>query len=209
MRTGPRGSLPCDAWPRRRRCGCVGGDARRGAVAHPGIEFEEGQLDDLPIDEGSLAGVVCWYSIIYTPPECLGDAFAELGRVLSPGGYLLVAFQAGSGEPVHRTDAHGTGFSLTSLSAQPRRRDRSPGAGRARGARHGAPGTRVRPRDDTAGVRHRASDVIPAPTGSIPGSGAVELREHPSVGAVTHRHSPVTRDSLTGCRISSWRLSGT
>jgi len=82
--------------------------------AHPSIEFEEGQLDDLPIDEGSLAGVVCWYSIIYTPPECLGAAFAEVVRVLSRGGYLLVAFQAGSGEPVDRTDAHGTGFSLTS-----------------------------------------------------------------------------------------------
>jgi ubiquinone/menaquinone biosynthesis C-methylase UbiE len=54
-------------------------------IAHPDISFEEGRLDDLPIDEGSLAGVVCWYSIIYTPPECLGDAFTELDRVLSPG----------------------------------------------------------------------------------------------------------------------------
>ena len=55
-------------------------------VAHPDISFEEGHLDDLPIDEGSLAGVVCWYSIIYTPPECLGDAFSELERVLTPRG---------------------------------------------------------------------------------------------------------------------------
>lgn len=83
-------------------------------IAHPALEFEEGQLDDLPIDEGSLGGVVCWYSIIYTPPERLGDAFAEVGRVLVRGGYLLVAFQAGDGEPVHRADAHGTGLSLTS-----------------------------------------------------------------------------------------------
>ena len=84
-------------------------------IAHPDISFEEGHLDDLPIGEGSLAGVVCWYSIIYTPPERLGDAFTELERVLMPRGYLLVAFQAGSGEPVHRTDAHGTGLSLTSF----------------------------------------------------------------------------------------------
>jgi ubiquinone/menaquinone biosynthesis C-methylase UbiE len=67
-------------------------------LAHPDINFEEGRLDDLPIADGSLAGVVCWYSIIYTPPECLGDSFTELERVLTPGGYLLVAFQAGSGE---------------------------------------------------------------------------------------------------------------
>jgi ubiquinone/menaquinone biosynthesis C-methylase UbiE len=83
-------------------------------IAHPGIEFEEGRLDDLPVDEGSLGGVVCWYSIIYTPPECLGDVFAEVVRVLNRAGYLLVTFQAGDGEPVHRTDAHGTGRSLTS-----------------------------------------------------------------------------------------------
>jgi SAM-dependent methyltransferase len=83
-------------------------------IAHPGIEFDEGRLDDLPIDEGSLAGVVCWYSIIHTPPGCLGDVFAEAVRVLVRGGYLLVAFQAGDGEALHRTDAHGTGFSLTS-----------------------------------------------------------------------------------------------
>lgn len=82
--------------------------------AHPEVSFEEGQLDDLPVDSGSLAGVVCWYSIIYTPPECLGDAFTELERVLGPGGYLLVAFQAGRSEPVHRTDVQGTALSLTS-----------------------------------------------------------------------------------------------
>ena len=84
-------------------------------IAHPDIRFEEGQLDDLPIAEESLAGVVCWYSIIYTPPEHLGDAFAELARVLRPGGYLLLAFQAGSGEHVLRTDAHRTALSLTSF----------------------------------------------------------------------------------------------
>ncbi len=84
-------------------------------AAHPDIEFEEGRLDHLPIDKGSLAGVVCWYSIIYTPPDRLGDAFAELERVLRPGGHLLVAFQAGGGEPVQRTNVHGTDLSLTSF----------------------------------------------------------------------------------------------
>ena len=84
-------------------------------IAHPDIAFEEGRLDHLPIDDGSLAGVVCWYSIISTPPERLEDAFAELGRVVHPGGYLLVAFQAGNGEPVHRTDAYGTALALTNF----------------------------------------------------------------------------------------------
>ena len=82
--------------------------------AHPEIEFEEGRLDDLPVAEGSLAGVVCWYSIIYTPPSHLGDVLTEIERVLSPTGYLLLAFQAGNGEAVHNDDAYGTGVALTS-----------------------------------------------------------------------------------------------
>jgi ubiquinone/menaquinone biosynthesis C-methylase UbiE len=82
-------------------------------TAHPHIEFKEGQLDALPIETGVLAGAVCWYSIIYTPPDRLAEAFGELARVLRSGGYLLLAFQA-EGEPLHRADAHGTHLPLTS-----------------------------------------------------------------------------------------------
>jgi ubiquinone/menaquinone biosynthesis C-methylase UbiE len=82
-------------------------------TAHPHIKFEEGQLDALPIETGVLAGAVCWYSIIYTPSDRLAEAFGELARVLIPGGYLLLAFQA-EGEPVHRADAQGTHLPLTS-----------------------------------------------------------------------------------------------
>jgi ubiquinone/menaquinone biosynthesis C-methylase UbiE len=82
-------------------------------TAHPHIKFEEGQLDVLPIETGMLAGAVCWYSIIYTPPDRLAEAFGELKRVLVPGGFLLLAFQA-EGEPIHRAAAHGTHLPLTS-----------------------------------------------------------------------------------------------
>jgi ubiquinone/menaquinone biosynthesis C-methylase UbiE len=83
------------------------------STAHPDIEFKEGQLDALPIETGVLAGAVCWYSIIYTPPDRLDEAFDELARVLIPGGYLLLAFQA-EDEPLHREDAFGTHLPLTS-----------------------------------------------------------------------------------------------
>jgi len=86
----------------------------RARVAHPAIAFEEGRLEDLPIADASLAGAVCWYSIIHTPPAGLDAVFAELCRVLEPGGHLLLAFQAGSGDAVRRADAHGTGLPLTS-----------------------------------------------------------------------------------------------
>lgn len=82
-------------------------------TAHPGIPFEEGQLDALPIETGALAGAVCWYSIIYTPRHRLNGAFEELARVLRPGGVLLLAFQT-EGMQVHREDAYGTCLPLTS-----------------------------------------------------------------------------------------------
>lgn len=81
--------------------------------AHPHIKFDEGELNALPFETGVFAGAVCWYSIIYTPPDSLAEAFGELARVLMPGGYLLLAFQA-EDEPVHRTNAHGTRLPLTS-----------------------------------------------------------------------------------------------
>jgi SAM-dependent methyltransferase len=81
--------------------------------AHPHIKFEEGQLDALPFETGMLAGAVCWYSVIHTPPDRLVEAFHELSRVLIPGGYLLLAFQA-EDEPLHRADAYDTKLPLTS-----------------------------------------------------------------------------------------------
>lgn len=87
--------------------------------AHPEIRFHEGRLTALPVPDHSLAGVVCWYSIIHTPPEHLDDVFAELKRVLAHQGHLLVAFQAGDGECVCLSDAYGTGLSLTSYRHSP------------------------------------------------------------------------------------------
>lgn len=86
----------------------------RARCAHSNIPFARGQLDELPIATGALAGATCWYSIIHTPPERLADTLEELHRVLEPGGHLLLAFQANGGEAVHRPDAHGTGLPFTS-----------------------------------------------------------------------------------------------
>ncbi len=86
----------------------------RAREAHPHIRFEQGRLDDLPFLDRSLAGAVCWYSIIYTPPDLLAQVFEEIARVLVSGGLLLLAFQAGAGDAVVNTNAHGTGLSLKS-----------------------------------------------------------------------------------------------
>ncbi|GGS54705.1 methyltransferase domain-containing protein [Streptomyces griseoviridis] len=64
---------------------------------HPGLRFEQGSMLELDLPDGSLAGAVSWYSSIHTPRERLPDLFAEVGRVLAPGGHLLLAFQVGDG----------------------------------------------------------------------------------------------------------------
>jgi ubiquinone/menaquinone biosynthesis C-methylase UbiE len=81
--------------------------------AHPHIHFEEGRLDKLPFGHGALGGAVCWYSIIYTPPQLLDEAFTELKRVLVPAGCVLLAFQAGGGETVQQGKTLGLARSMT------------------------------------------------------------------------------------------------
>lgn len=79
--------------------------------AHPGLRFDVGTMTALDLPDGALAGVVAWYSIIHTPPERLPEAFAELHRVLAPGGRLLVAFQVRA-EPVHVSEGFGRAVAL-------------------------------------------------------------------------------------------------
>lgn len=67
---------------------------------YPDLRFDEGSMLNLGLPDGALAGVVSWYSIIHTPAELLPDLFAELHRLLAPGGHLLLAFQVGD-EPLH------------------------------------------------------------------------------------------------------------
>jgi ubiquinone/menaquinone biosynthesis C-methylase UbiE len=65
---------------------------------YPDFEFEVADLRQLPFADASLAGVVCWYSLMYLPPSDRPAAFAELVRVVTPGGYLVSAFKAGDGQ---------------------------------------------------------------------------------------------------------------
>ena len=90
-------------------------EARR---RYPHLRFVEGSLTALEVAAGSLAGALAWYSTIHLPPARLPAAFAELVRVLAPGGHLLVAFQVGDDAPV-REEAFGRPISLAFHRWQP------------------------------------------------------------------------------------------
>lgn len=62
---------------------------------YPDLRFDVGSMNALDLVDGSLGGIVAWYSIIHTPPEVLPTVFAEFHRVLAPGGHLLLGFHVG------------------------------------------------------------------------------------------------------------------
>lgn len=42
-------------------------------------------MTSLNVTDGTLGGVVAWYSIIHTPPRAVAGLFDEFARVLAPG----------------------------------------------------------------------------------------------------------------------------
>jgi ubiquinone/menaquinone biosynthesis C-methylase UbiE len=78
---------------------------------HPGITFELGNMLALPLADAALAGVVAFYAIVHFSAEELCRALAEMYRVLSPGGRLLLAFHIGEGS-IHVEEFLGRPVSL-------------------------------------------------------------------------------------------------
>jgi SAM-dependent methyltransferase len=62
---------------------------------HPELRFEVGSMTGLSLADGSLAGVLSWWSIQHLPPAELPVVFGEFRRVLAEGGHLLVGFHDG------------------------------------------------------------------------------------------------------------------
>ncbi|MEU8661512.1 class I SAM-dependent methyltransferase [Actinoplanes philippinensis] len=77
---------------------------------HPAFRFEVADLRELPFPDASLAGVVCWYSLIFLAPPDRKPAFAELARVVKPGGHLVTAFKDGDGR--HRRSGRSAGLGV-------------------------------------------------------------------------------------------------
>lgn len=74
------------------------GHARR---VHPALRFDEARMEVMPVEDGTLGGVLAHYSMIHTPPGELPALLAEQVRVLAPGGLLMVSlFGTDAPEPV-------------------------------------------------------------------------------------------------------------
>jgi len=94
----------------------VGLDKSPGMIAeakrrYASIDFQVGDMLNLPFEAGSLAGIVAFYSIICLNHNLLPQAFREMNRALRPAGLLLVSFHEGHGE-LHEERVWGTEVSL-------------------------------------------------------------------------------------------------
>jgi len=85
---------------------------------YPHLQFDVGSMTALDLADESLGGLMSWYSLIHIPPEHQPDVLAEFHRVITPGGYLLLAFQIGN-ERRHITQAYQHEISLDAYRLPP------------------------------------------------------------------------------------------
>ncbi len=84
---------------------------RHAARLHPGLDCRVGDMRALDLPDGSLAGIVSFYSVIHFDDAALAAVFGEFRRVLAPAGFLLLAFHVGE-ETLHRDELFGKPVSL-------------------------------------------------------------------------------------------------
>jgi SAM-dependent methyltransferase len=86
---------------------------------HPDIRFEVGTMTELDLADGSLTGVLAFWSVIHVPDDSVPGVFAEFRRVMRPDGPLLVGFHVGDGVE-HSTDGYsGRSINLDSYRRPP------------------------------------------------------------------------------------------
>jgi ubiquinone/menaquinone biosynthesis C-methylase UbiE len=79
---------------------------------NPGIEFSQGDMRDLPIEDDAWAGITAFYSIVNLPAGEVVLSLREMMRVLKPGGRLLLSFHIGEDDSHVEENLWGRGVSL-------------------------------------------------------------------------------------------------
>lgn len=82
------------------------GILREAHASHPEIIFLAGNMLELPLASGKLAGIIAFYSIIHLDDKQVSQSFQEMCRALRPGGNLLLGVHLGR-EVVHADELWG------------------------------------------------------------------------------------------------------
>lgn len=82
------------------------GMLRLARTNHPGLGFAAASLTRIPVADGALAGVFCWYVLHHVPDESLETAIREVARVIAPGGCLILGGHVGDSVYV-KTEGYG------------------------------------------------------------------------------------------------------
>jgi SAM-dependent methyltransferase len=86
---------------------------------HPDIRFEVGTMTDLDLADGSLGGVLAFWSVIHVPDHSVPGVFAEFRRVMRRARPLLVGFHVGD-EVSHTAEGYsGRSISVDSYHRPP------------------------------------------------------------------------------------------
>ena len=75
-------------------------------MRYPFLDFRVGSMVALPYGDGEWAGAVCAYAIIHLSPGQRAIAYAELARVIAPGGWLLLSFHVSDADHPTGATAH-------------------------------------------------------------------------------------------------------
>ncbi|MDF9279280.1 class I SAM-dependent methyltransferase [Arthrobacter sp. EH-1B-1] len=67
----------------------------RARTSYPGVPFDVGNLDAIDVADGTVGGVLSWYSLIHHEPDTIQVPLGEFARVICPGGGLLIGFFEG------------------------------------------------------------------------------------------------------------------
>jgi ubiquinone/menaquinone biosynthesis C-methylase UbiE len=62
---------------------------------NPAIEFQQGNMLALDVEDSAWAAIVAFYSIVHIPKADIPQAFGEMFRVLQRGGLVFLAFHVG------------------------------------------------------------------------------------------------------------------
>ncbi|WP_163508727.1 class I SAM-dependent DNA methyltransferase [Fodinicola acaciae] len=82
------------------------GMVRTAQREHPGVRFEVGSMTDLDLADGSVAGLISWWSLIHVPDDEVPIVMKHFHRVLRAGGALQIGFHVGD-ETRHKTQGYG------------------------------------------------------------------------------------------------------